>query len=119
MRLVVPLPAFLLVCLVPSVVHATCLTPEHNKHGGSSGFWINHCNIGINVIWYNEARGFDKRKTCRSRPGTKYPCSGYVRAFSKKTANVWGRTVWAECESRTPGEVFALESNKGTPYCSK
>lgn len=114
---------FLVVFIVnPSPSGALCLSVEFNKHGGSTGYFVNSCSVGVNVTWYNKDNGTcgdQKCLGCRSRPSDKYTCATFVPAQSKSTATVWGETNWYECESKTLSDVLALEDADGEPYCSK
>ena len=85
---------------------STCLTVD--RENSSMGYWVNRCQIGIDVIWRDEG-------SCRSRPRNKYPCSSFVKR--KATATLEGQVWWHECESPGGlGDVIAIEKD-GSVYC--
>ena len=101
------------------LARSNCLDIEHIP--GSVGYWVNRCDVGVDVLWYNEDNdscGNRGCSGCESRKGSKFNCSWYVAANSKRTAILWGRTVWLACESESLGDALAIEDSNGNPYCS-
>ena len=99
--------------LFASWAHAdshTCLSIER-PWSGSIGLWVNRCDVGVDVTWNGEGG-------CDSRPGNKYPCSGYVAPNAKTGATLEGRIEWVECQSPGGlGDVIAMEKPDGSTYC--
>lgn len=85
---------------------STCLRVERALYG----FWINTCDVGIDVVWSDE-------RWCSPRYKGDKPCSWYVAPKAKRTAHLRGHVRWWEC--RSPGglgDVLALE-REGRHYC--
>lgn len=99
--------------LAPLGEGATCLGIELSRNGGTIGFWVNRCSVGVNVLWHNS-----KGTACRSRPGKKYACASYVPPNGRSTAPLVGRIEWAECKSPGGSQgVHAWERPDGSVYC--
>lgn len=89
--------------VITSSAHALCLTIERDS---TFAYWVNTCSIGVHVTWRNMDNG-----VCRSAIGCTgcerttyddYPCLGFVAAFDRSPATLWGLTKWAECQSDDP-----------------
>ena len=97
--------------LVATTSSAMAVCLEVSKPRGD--FWINNCNVYIEVIWNTDGG-------CESRPNNRYSCAATVRPYGKTTAMVGtGYVEWAECQAERPYEVMALEDDYGNSYCSK
>ena len=78
---------------------------------GSLGLWVNGCDVGVDVLWFDEG-------SCKSEPGKKYPCGSYVAPNSKTTATLEGRVGWSECKSPSGlGDVVTMQRPDGSTYC--